>query len=235
MNTAIALAIVAFAGLLHASFQLSISVLTLLSGHSLGGNKSNRQVLRLTSTYLFGAGTSTLLLIATVTLLAFDFFGPQIDTNVWSIASGLVIGVGISVWIFYYRREKGTQLWIPRPVANYLHDRSKHTSSGVESFALGTMTGIGELLFTFAPLLIAGLVLVQLSPSWQLVGLLVYLATSMISLVIVWMLIGGGHKISEIQSWREKNKYFMQFVAGTGLVLLGTYVYIEQVVNFGGV
>lgn len=235
MDSSIALAVIAFSGLLHASFQLSVSVLTLLSGHSLGQTRSNKELFRLTSSYLIGSGLMTLLLIATITLLAFDFFGPAVEPVVWSITSGLAIGVGVSVWIFYYRKQRGTQLWIPRPVANYLHDRSKHTSSGVESFALGTMGVLGELLFTFAPLLVAGLVLVQLNPSWQLIGIAIYIVTSMLPLVIVWMLVGGGHKVSEIQAWREKNKYFMQFVAGTGLVLLGTYVYIEQVINVKGV
>lgn len=235
MDTYVALAVITFAGLLHASFQLSVSVLTLLSGHTLGRINTNRQLFRLTSSYLFGSGVMTLLLIGTITLLAFDFFGPTVEPLIWSITSGLAIGVGVSVWIFYYRKERGTRLWIPRPVANYLHDRSKSTDSSVESFALGTMGVLGELLFTFAPLLIAGLILVQLSPSWQLVGLAIYIVTSLLPLVIVWMLVGGGHKVSEIQAWREKYKYFMQFVAGTGLVLLGTYVYVEQVINIKGV
>lgn len=228
-----ALAVIAFAGLMHATFQLSVSVLTLLSGHALGNTGSQKKLFRLTTAFMLGSGVMTLLLISTFTLLAFDFFGTQAEPLVWSIASGIVVGIGVSVWLFYYRRSKGTQLWIPRPIAEYLHDRSKHTSNTVESFALGTMGVLGELLFTIAPLAIAGLTLLQLSPSWQLIGIVIYILISMLPLIVVWMLVGGGHKVSELQNWRDKNKYFLQFVSGTGLVVLGFYVYISQVVSGG--
>jgi hypothetical protein len=44
-------------------------------------------------------------------------------------------------------------------------------------------------------------------------------------------LIGGGHTISGIQRWREQNKRFLQFVAGSALIVLGFYVYVEQVLT----
>ena len=44
------------------------------------------------------------------------------------------------------------------------------------------------------------------------------------------MLIGGGHKLSRIQKWREDNKRFMQFAAGSALLVLGFYMYVNEVV-----
>ena len=231
MDTTQALIVIAAAGILHATFQLSVSVLTLLSGHTFGRTASKNKLLKLSSTYLLGSAVMTLLLVSFATLVAHNIFGVQAEPTVWAIVSGLVVGVGLSVWLFYFRRSSGTILWIPRQIAEYLHDRTKHTNSGVEAFALGTMTMIGELLFTAAPLTVASLTLIGLNPSWQLFGLGVYVVTSLLPLVAMWMLIGGGHKVSELQDWREKNKYFMQFVAGSGLIILGIYGFINQVLS----
>jgi len=99
------------------------------------------------------------------------------------------------------------------------------------------MSVIGELIFIIAPLLISALVLVTLPAMWQLVGIGIYAVTSLFSLLIVWVIIGSGHKISHIQKWREENKYFLQFAAGGGLVVLGFFSYVTEVmaVAVGGI
>ena len=63
MDTFTSLAIVGFAALIHASFQLSVSVLTLLSGHAIGAKKSHARLVRLTTSYTTGAGVMTLLIV----------------------------------------------------------------------------------------------------------------------------------------------------------------------------
>jgi len=237
MNIASSLAIVALAALIHASFQLSVSVLTLLGGHAIGAKQSQAKVLRLTTSYTFGAGVMTLLLLSFVSLVLLHVFGGNTPQIVWAIGCGLLLGVGVAVWLFYYRRTKGTSLWIPRPIASYLHERTKATTRSAEAFSLGMTSVIGELVFIIAPIAISALVLVQLPPLWQLAGIAIYSVISLLSLTIVWVLIGSGHKLSRIQEWRESNKYFMQFAAGSGLVILGFYVYVVEVLGstVGGV
>jgi uncharacterized membrane protein (DUF485 family) len=237
MNIASSLAIVALAALIHASFQLSVSVLTLLGGHVIGAKHSQAKVLRLTTSFVFGAGVMTLLLLSFVSLVllhAFDGNAPQI---VWAIGCGLLLGIGVAVWMFYYRRTKGTSLWIPRPIASYLHERTKATTRSAEAFSLGLTSVIGELIFIIAPITISALVLIQLPPLWQLAGIAIYSIISLLSLMIVWVLIGSGHKLSRIQEWRESNKNFMQFAAGSGLIILSFYVYVVEVLGsaVGGV
>ena len=58
------LAIVVFSALIHASFQLSVSVLTLLSGHSLGKQTARRKVLRLMNGFVCGVLVLTALFYA---------------------------------------------------------------------------------------------------------------------------------------------------------------------------
>ena len=42
------------------------------------------------------------------------------------------------------------------------------------------------------------------------------------------MLVGGGHKLSAIQAWREKHKLFLQFIAAAGLLILGAYTFVNE-------
>jgi hypothetical protein len=75
----------------------------------------------------------------------------------------------------------------------------------------------------------AGLILIGLDPLWQLVGIGLYAMTSLVSLLVVGVLIGGGHSLGRIQRWRETNKGFLQFIAGSGLIVLSFYIYVSQV------
>jgi len=208
----------------------------LLSGHSLGKKQTNIKIMRRTTSFVIGASIMTLLLLSSTSTLLLGIFGYNTPQIVWSIVCGLSVGVAVSIWLFYYKHEKGTTIWIPRGIANYLNQRTKLTDSSAEAFGLGLSSVIAEILFIIAPLLMSALVLVQLSPEWQLLGLFVYVIVSMLPLIFVWSLVGGGHSLGKIQKWREDNKHFLQFIAGTGLIVLAGFVYVNEILcNISGV
>lgn len=229
MDIAISFAIIALAGLIHASFQLSVSMLTLLSGHSLGKKTSHARVLRLSSGFIFGAFVSTLLIVSFLAYLCLILNGRVDDRVMWSIASGLMIGIGIATWVFYYRHQAGTSLWIPRGFAQFIVARTKSTRSTGEAFSLGSVSIFAELLFIIAPALGAGLALAQLPVNYQLAGAIMYALVASLPLIVVYMMVGGGHKLSRIQRWRENNKRFLQFAAGSALLILGFFIYVNEV------
>lgn len=231
MDILVSLAIIFLAGLIHASFQLSVSVLTLLSGHAIGSKRSNAKLLRLTTSFVIGAGVMTLLLLSSTSLLMLSLYGTNTPQVVWAAVCGLLIGVAISIWLFYYRREKGTTLWIPRGVADYLTERTKSTKMSAEAFGLGLSSVIGEAFFIVAPIIISALTLVQLPAAMQMVGIGIYTIISMMSLIIVWVMICSGHTLGRIQQWRETNKYFLQFAAGAGLLVLVFFVYVYEILG----
>lgn len=231
MDTLSSLAIITLAALVHASFQLSISVLTLLSGHAIGAKHSQARLMRLTTGFVFGVGLMTILLLSFTSLILLDTFGSNTPQIVWAVGCGILVGVAVSVWMFYYRREKGTTLWVPRNIAKYLSDRTKSTKLSAEAFGLGLSSVLGEILFIIAPLFISALVLIQLPAIWQLVGISIYVLVSMLSLIIVWVLIGSGHNLGKIQKWRESNKRFLQFSAGAGLIILSCFVYVTEILG----
>jgi hypothetical protein len=225
---------VALAALIHASFQLGVSVLTLLSGHSLSKKFSNARTLRLTTSFVAGAGVMTLLLFSAFALFLDYISTKQNNTLMWSIISGLLLGVGIAVWLFYYRREPGTSIWIPRGLASFLASRTKTTRRAAEAFSLGVTSVLAELPFLVAPLAVAAYALDHVTTEWQVVGLLGYVVVSLSTLVVIWMLVSGGHKLSEIQKWRETHKSFLQYTAGAGLIILGAFTFVNEALSVTG-
>lgn len=231
MTLITSLAIIAFAALIHASFQLSVSVLTLMSSHAIGARTRHMRLVRMMTGFTAGAGVMTVLLITFLAYALSSAYDGGIPLVLWALSCGILVGIGVSVWRFYYRPGRGTKLWVPRSFAGYLNERSKQTKRSAEAFGLGLSSVVAELLFVAAPILISALVLVQLAPAWQIIGIILYAVISLLPLLLITALIGSGHKLSRIQRWREANKNFMQFAAGSGLLILGAYVYVEQVIT----
>lgn len=231
MDTTSSLAIITLSALIHASFQLSVSVLMLLSGHTMGKKQPVGKLLRMTTSFIIGAAVMTLLLISFASMIIQNIFGYNAPLIVWSVACGLAVGVAVSVWLFYYRHEKGTTIWIPRSIAYYLNQRTRSTELSAEAFGLGLSSVVGEILFIIAPLLISALVLVRLDSLMQLLGMAIYVVVSTLPLAIVWALVGSGHTLGRVQKWREDNKHFLQFAAGAGLIILACFVYVCEILS----
>lgn len=221
--------IVALAALIHSSFQVSTSVITLLSGHSLGHKVSFSRTMRLAFAFLAGTMVMTMLLLAFCAYVALAFFGRFAPPIAWAGASGLAFGLGLAVWAFYYRKSAGTSLWLPRHVAEFLTDRAKKTSSAAESFSLGLFSVLAEGLFVIPTVCIAALALIYLPIQAQLGAILLYTAIASLMIASVVVLVGSGHSIGRIQRWREQNKRFLQFAAGSALIVLAVYIYANQV------
>lgn len=230
--TIILLSIVGFAGLIHAGFALSVSALSLMSGHALGRKTSHARLVRMTWAYTLGSALFTTLLLASAVLFVrMWLLTTGIPMLVWAALAGALIGLGLAVWSVYYRMGPGTALWVPHGVATYITKRAKSTKSSFEAFNLGMSTVVLELLFIAGPLLTATLLLHDTSAATVTVGIGVYALLSVASVIVVTCLIGSGRSISRIQKWRESNKRFLQFVSGAGLIVLGGYVYVEKVLG----
>ena len=234
------LAIIIFAALIHASFQLSLSVLTLLSGHSIGKRTAHRKVLGMMNSFVIGVFVLTALLISTTVYYAGVLINhvESAEQLIGAVVCGLMTGLGIATWAFYYRRGAGTALWLPRGFAHYLNKRSKSTKGRAESFALGMTSVVAEIVFIIGPVLAASLAIMTLPDiSWQIGGVAIYLTLSLLPLLIVTLLVGGGHSVASLQRWREQHKRFLQFVGGGSLLILAAFIFVDRVlgvVTYGG-
>lgn len=218
------LLIIAGAVFVHACFQLSVSVLTRLSSHTIGTGKSQRQLLGLSLCYILGVVVATAS-VALGVAAKLSWLATIDSTLPTTLVVSLLPAIGLLVIAFYYRRDKGTKLWLPRPFIDYLMDRAKKTRSGVEAGMLGAATVVGELPFILAPVGIMSLIISLLAPStsWLLYSLGYAVAVSL-PLIFVALYISSGHKISTVQTWRERNKSFLQWTSGVALVLLDAFI-----------
>lgn len=231
MDFSSAVIIIILAALVHATFQLSVSVLTLLSGHALGTRMAQSRLLRRMLGFSFGAACMTLLLTATTTYKLDTLYLQQPPLYVAAIVYAFLISVGMAVWVYYFRKNAGTSLWLPRGLARLLHSRAKATTSSAEAFSLGLTSVLAELIFIIGPVAACSVALVSLPEHWQLAGLALYVLLATLPLLIVTSLIHRGYKLSRIQKWRETHKGFLQFIAGAGLIVLGFYLYTSEIMT----
>jgi len=230
------LAIVLLAAGIHASLQLSVSMLTLMSGHALGKKTRHMLLLRRMNSFVIGVFLMTLLL-ATFTVHILTIVINQtviIERLVASVTTGIAVGLGLATWAFYYRRKQktGIVLWLPRGMARFLAKRSKATKSSAEAFSLGMTSVIAELIFIIGPLLAASLAIISLpSGLFQLSAILLYVVGSLLPLLGILILVGSGYNIAQIQQWREQSKSFLQFTGGSCLFILAFYLFIDRVMG----
>jgi len=212
----------------HACLQLGVSMLTLLNSHAIGSGRAHAAVLRLSFSYSLGALAATVGLVIALTYIFTSLF-PFYSTLEWTLLAGLIAGVGIAVLLFYYRRGKGTLLWLPRGFVEFASSRAKKTKNTVEAFSLGLMMVIAELPFLIAPIALTAAILSGQPSLERSIGIGAYSLAACLPLFSITALIGSGHKISTIQRWRENNKNFLQWSSGLTLILLSIYVFAINV------
>lgn len=216
--------LVAIVILVHASLQVGVSVLTLLSGHSLRKKQAHARLVRLNFAYIIGVVTISFLILNLV--LQILSAGHTSDISpLWPIICFSLVIIGIVVMLNYYRRAKGTVLWIPRRQAEYLSSRAKKTKHSFEAAALGGMTVIAELPISLVFYLTIGLLIhILASDSSSLWWALAYSISISLPLIAMVFMVGGGYRISQIQRWREHNKTFLKYTTGIGMIAAAVYI-----------
>ncbi len=206
--------------LVHASFQVGVSVLTLLSSHSLSRRDSLRRLIGLNTAYIAGTVLATATMLVLTIYLLQHLPGTWLTTLWYGVMTTCIV-VGLLVIATYYRRGKGTMLWLPRAAAAFLTRRAKRTRDPIEAAMLGATTVVAELPFTAVIFVgIALLVLYSAESIMKNVTILVYSCAVTVPLMLMTILIAGGHRLSTIQRWRESNKDFLQYAAGLGLLVI---------------
>lgn len=221
---------IALAATIHASFQLSISTLTLMSGHSLGTQQSHQKLVSLVISFVLGVIFMTFLLLTSGIYMANTMIHYGIlQIVLWATACSALIIIGVAVWLFCFRPGKGTILWIPRFMAEYLTRRCSKTKSNGEAFSLGISSVVGEIIFLLAPIVVSILFIINMPIALQISGVALYILISVLPLVVVCILVNKQNKLSRIQKWREENKRFIQFMTGSIMLAVGFFVYASEV------
>ena len=209
--------------IVHASLQVGVSVLTLLSGHSFRKKQAHSRLVRLNLAYTIGAILISFLVLIALQALLRAGHNDNISP-LWPVIGFAMVITGIIIAFSYYRRGKGTVLWLPRNFATYLSNRAKKTRNSIEAGALGGMTVIAELPISLLLFLTIALLSYSLDSHDNIWWALGYAIAINLPLIIITILIGGGHRISQIQRWRENNKTFIRYNAGLGMIAAAIYI-----------
>ncbi len=221
--------------MVHALFQLGISVLTLMSTHVLGRTTKTRIGIRpLIATYVVTSIILTAGIMGFVLYSELLFIPLHTQTTVWFLLSLIIVAVGSLVLVRYHKPGKGTRLWIAAPIVEYFQNRSQRAKTPLHSAKLAANAIITELPLTLVIFVSSSLVLIELLPSALYgIGILVYSTIVMLPLAIFGTMIASGHHLSTIQRWREANKHFFQYTVAFGLFGAALYILVF-LIGYGG-
>ena len=137
--------------------MLIITFLKLVPGifalfyHYASGKYSAKKTADLSIFFIIGAETFPVLIFSIINFFLCGLSFANLDiTNtlfLWLI-SGLLIGLGFAFLFFYFRRGRGTKLFISRKTAKNFDEKAKNVKTRSDAFFLGLMSGAPELPFT---------------------------------------------------------------------------------------
>mgnify|MGYP001478856205 CR=1 FL=1 len=217
------------AAAIQASFSLSVSVLTLLSGTSLVRHRLKRGHGVLMVSYVLGSMTVTAAMVTIVSWIL-QATGRSGDNFTLLVVIAALMTAGFAVLLFYYRYDpKGTRLWLPRRFAKQLYDTTKKTTTASRSFLLGGSAIMLEMVFIIFPILLAAYITSGLSGTGYYLSIISYTLIAATPLIALSVACTRGYKIATIQRWRERNKRFLQITAGILMITLSIYLLVYKV------
>lgn len=218
------------AAAVHASLQLELGGLLLLYHASLGKH-IRRRTKKLVNNYIAGIGTLAILTLTGFCFMMDRYFGSALYPEELAVVVGMLVAIAVLAWIFYYRRGRSTELWLPRSVARYINRRAKNTDSSIEAFSLGVLTGLAEMPFTLILLLTAANSILALPFDYQLLAAGMYVAVVILPMIILRLAIRRGQTVADIQRWRVKHKNFFRIMTGVGFLALALFILAFEVLT----
>lgn len=218
------------AAVIHATLQLELGALLLLY-HASIGKHVRKKTKHLVSSYISGIGTLILLGLAAVAFVFDRYFGKALYAEELMIIVGMLVALAAASWMFYYRRGRSTELWLPRSVARFIDKRAKLTNSNTEAFSLGLLTSLAEMPFTLILLVVAANSILDLPYLHQLLAVTGYTIIAILPSVILRLAIRKGQTVVDIQRWRVKHKTFFRVLTGVGFLVLAFFIFSFEVLS----
>lgn len=215
--------VVILTGLVHATLQLGVGTMLLLYHASLGKHV-RKKTRELATNYIFGNGLLTGITLAGACFVVSVICGGEMNPAMLTIVVGILLALAISIWAFYYRLGKSTELWLPKSVVRYINKEAKATESNTEAFGLGMLACFVEAPFTLILIMVAANSILGLPQGLQLLAVVIYTLLSVLPLVVLRVAVRKGQTVADIQRWRIKNKNFIRIISGVGFAVLAVFL-----------
>lgn len=221
---------VILAGLVHATLQLGVGTLLLLY-HSSLGKHVKRKTRELVTNYTLGNSLLTAAAVAAACFGVDVVCEGEMNPAMLTIVVGILVALAISIWVFYYRFGKSTELWLPKTIARYINKRAKLTESNTEAFGLGMLACFAEAPFTLILIVVTANAILGLPQALQLLAVVLYAALSVLPLIVMRIAVRKGQTVVDVQKWRLSNKNFIRIVSGTGFVVLAVFLLVFKILG----
>lgn len=228
--------IIIIAMLIMASLQLTPGVFALFY-HYASGKYSKKRVSRLSLFFILGAEVISACLFLSSYYIAYFFFlgksRPEHSVFAW-FGIGVLVALSIASFFFYFRRGKGTQLFIARSFADALNESAKSIKTRSDAFALGAVSSTCEILFTLPLYIITAIEIIELSSENFTSDILtiIYILTSAIPLFITNFLFQSGHNLADIERTRVKDKTFTRLIMGFSYLIIAILIIHFKINNW---
>ncbi|MDO4219663.1 MAG: sulfite exporter TauE/SafE family protein [Candidatus Saccharibacteria bacterium] len=223
MSDLLCIATIVLAGIVQASLQLSLGGLILLYHASMGHHR-RRKTRSLTRHYILGAGVISFLMVCALAFMISSLFNGALKTEYLIICVGVFLASALVMWLFYYRRGRNTELWLPRSFTRFIQRRAKTTNDNIESFSLGMLSSFAEMPLSIALYFVVANCILNLSAQYQIIAVIGYTIMSIIPLLVLKLRVRTGQNVVEVQKWRVRNKAFARIISGSGFLVLAAFV-----------
>ena len=222
MSDLLSISVIALAGIVKASLQISLGGLVLLY-HSSMGQHRRRKTRYLAKSYIWGALAISFLAVCAGAFILERIFQGEIAREAVFVVSGMLLASAAVMWLLYYRRgRQSTQTWLPKSLTHYISRRARATGDNIEAFSLGMLSAFVELPLTIAIYAVVANCLISTTQPFLALG--IYLAVIALPMVLLKLRMKTGRNVAEIQRWRIQNKAFVRIISGSGFAVLAVVV-----------
>lgn len=234
MSVLTSIGILVFAMLILAFLQL-VPGIFLLFTHYASGKYSKLKATDLTTFFILGVETAVVLIFLSLcTILcvspATTFI---IDSDIFAwIMAGIFLALSLVIFSFYYRKGRGSKLFISRRLAHEYQAKIPTVKTRSDAFVFGLTALIPELIFTLPLFLIVTTEIMQLGTDcFARAGLIILFAlVTILPLLIFYTFSQHSRNLADFIRFRFKNKTFFRLTLAllyfliAVLIILGVWL-----------
>ena len=212
MSVTLSVIIVVLVMLVFGLMQLTPSVFSIFC-HAMLSKKSMKKADDLMICFVLGAE----FFVAAIWLLIYlVFFAFGVNAILWWVLAGAMMVAGLMFWLFYFRKSKGTELFVPKKWSKNLVRMAEKTRGRMDAFWLGFFTAVPELVFTL-PLFAVSALAVQSAATLPRASLMIiFVIVAVAPLLTVYAMFRAGNNLADVMRLRM---YFKPMVRITVPIL----------------
>lgn len=129
--------------------------------------------------------------------------------------------------LFYYRKSKTSELFIPRSSAKNLTARASSVKNRSDTIALGLVANVCELPFTLPLYFIVCSRALKTFSSISFIAIFFYIVAAVLPIIIIQLFYRTGHNLAFIERFRTKNKTFFRVAISLGYLMIALLLIME--------